>query len=521
MSNELAISSTQKGDRIALLQDKKLVEYQVDQHENRFTVGDIYLGLVKKVSPGLNAAFVDVGHDKDAFLHYLDLGPQILSLTKYLKQAQQQKSGVPDLGQLAREPDIDKLGKINQVLSRGQHVLVQVIKEPISTKGPRLACEISLAGRYVVLVPFSDAINVSKKITSKTERQRLQRLVDSIRPEGFGVIIRTVAEGCEVAELDRDIRNLADKWASGMAKLATAKPRDLIVGEVGRASTILRDLLNESFDSITVDNRDMYEKIRLYIRSIAPDKESILRLHNGNKAKLFEANGIEKQLKSLFGKTVSLPSGGYLVIEHTEALHVIDVNSGNSGNKATANSQEDTALKVNLEAAAEIARQLRLRDMGGIIVVDFIDQRKAENRKLIYQAMKTEMKADRSRSTVLPLSKFGLLQITRQRVRPEMNIKTVENCPTCGGTGKIAASILIADQIEQHLEFILTKQNERSVTLVLHPYLEAYFSKGLFSRRFRWFWQYKVWVRLVGDTALPLPEYRFTNRRGEQIELNA
>jgi ribonuclease G len=341
-------------------------------------------------------------------------------------------------------------------------------------------------------------------------------LLTSIKPENFGIIIRTVAEGREVAELDTDLKNLVQKWDEGFKVLKTAKPKDKIIGELNRASSILRDMLNESFDSITVDSKEMYEDIKTYIRTIAPDKEKILKFHQG-KTKLFEASGIEKQLKSLFGKTISLPGGGYLIIEHTEALHVIDVNSGNKSNAES--DQERTAMSVNLEAAREVARQLRLRDMGGIIVIDFIDLKKADNRRLIYEKMKEEMKDERSKYVILPLSKFGLMQITRQRVRPEMNIITQETCPTCNGTGKITASILVSDQIEHTLEFLFNKQNEKSVKISLHPYLFAYFTEGLFSKRMKWYFKYKKWVTLEKDTSLGITEFKFKNAQGEEIEI--
>ncbi len=516
MSNELVINSTQKGERIALLQDKRLVEYHVEQSENNFTVGDIYLGTVRKLVPGLNAAFIDIGYEKDAFLHYLDLGPNINSLNKYTKDVLAKRITTHKLNGFPLEPEIDKLGKISQVLSKNSQILVQVVKEPISTKGPRLSCEISIAGRYIVLVPFSSSVNISKKITDKEERQRLARLLNSIKPQNFGIIVRTVAEGKDVAELDRDLTNLLEKWEQGFKTLRSAKPREKIIGEMSRASSILRDMLNESFDSISVDDKEMYDEIKSYIRTIAPDKERILKLYNG-KTKIFENFGIEKQLKSVFGRSVSLPGGGYVIIEHTEALHVIDVNSGNKSNVES--DQETTAFNVNMEAAKEIARQLRVRDMGGIIVVDFIDMKKAENKRLIYEKMKDEMKNDRSKFTVLPLTKFGLMQITRQRVRPEVNITTGEVCPTCGGTGKITASILVADLIESNLDYMLSKQNERDISIVLHPYLYAYFVQGFPSRRMKWFMKYKRWVKVVKDTSLGITEFHFRNQMGEDIEI--
>ena len=514
MSNELIINSTQNGCRIALLKNKQLVEFHHEEDGNQFNVGDIYLGSVKKVVQGLNAAFIDIGYEKDAFLHYLDLGPQVQSLNKFTKLGLS-KNVSHKLTGFKHEQDINKLGKISQVLTKNQKILVQVVKEPISTKGPRLSCELSIAGRYLVLVPFSKAVNVSKRISDSNERKRLSRLISSIKPENFGVIIRTVAEGKDVKELDKDLRNLLQIWEDGVKALKSAKPRDKVIGEMNRANSILRDVLNESFDSIVVDDKALHDEIKQYIQKIAPDKEKLLKLYQ-SKVKIFESFSVEKQLKTSFGKSVSIANGGYLIIEHTEALHVIDVNSGNKSNQE--DDQETTALKVNLEAAAEVARQLRLRDMGGIIVVDFIDMRKSDNRRKVYERIKEEMKSDRSKHTVLPLSKFGLLQITRQRVRPELNITTREVCPTCGGTGQITAAISIADQVEKTLDYILTSQNEKKITVSMHPYLQAYFTKGIFSKRVKWYLKYMKWVNIIEDSSLGLTEYSVLNSRGELIE---
>ncbi|WP_114781993.1 Rne/Rng family ribonuclease [Botryobacter ruber] len=516
MSNELIINSTQDGERIALLQDKRLVEYHHEKKDTNYIVGDIFLGTVKKVMPGLNAAFIDIGYQKDAFLHYHDLGANIRSLNKYVKVTQTQKNASPKLNQFKFEPEIDKLGKIADVLKKGQQLLVQIVKEPISTKGPRLSCEISLAGRYLVLVPFSNTVSVSKKIVSKEERTRLKRLITSIKPENFGVIIRTVAEGREVAELDKDLRNMLANWDEGFKVLKTAKPGDKVIGELGRSSSILRDLLNESFDSIVVDDNLLYDEIKAYIGSIAPDKINILKHYTG-KTKTFEHFHIEKQIKAAFGKTVTIPGGGYLVIEHTEALHVVDVNSGNKSN--TEANQEATALNVNIMAAKEVARQLRLRDIGGIIVVDFIDMKSPENRQKIYEVFKEELKKDRSKSTVLPISKFGLMQITRQRVRPEQKIMTGEVCPTCNGTGKITASILVTDEIDAAVDDLLMSHNHKSLELYVHPFVYAYYTSGIVSRQMKWFLKYFKWVKLVKDTSLGLTDFKVMDDRGEEIEL--
>jgi len=518
LSNELIINSTQNGCRIALLKDKSLVEFHHDQDGNQFNVGDIYLGTVRKVVQGLNAAFVDIGYEKDAFLHYLDLGPKFSSLNSFTKSAQNRKNTSSKLEKWKVKGDIDKHGKISNVLSKNQQVLVQVVKEPISTKGPRLSCELSLAGRYMVLVPFANSVNVSKKIASNEERKRLVRLVSSIKPDNYGVIIRTAADGKTVRELDSDLRNLLDGWHKGVSKLKQAKPKEKVIGEMSKASALLRDVLNESFDNIHIDDEEIFEEVRSYIHTIAPEKEKIVKKYGG-KSKIFENFGIERQIKSAFGQSVSIKGGGYLIIEHTEALHVIDVNSGNKSNRE--DDQEATALSVNKEAAKEVARQLRLRDMGGIIVVDFIDMRRAENKKMIHKIMKDEMSSDRSKFTILPLSKFGLMQITRQRVRPEMNITTKELCPTCQGTGKISASILVSDQIERNVDYLMTKQNDRDITVVLHPFLYAYFTKGRMSRRLKWFMKYFKWIKLIQDSSMGLTEFKFLNKHGEEIEVEA
>ncbi len=501
---------------MALLEDKRLVELHRERKNNNYSVGDIYLGKVRKIISGLNAAFVDVGYEKDAFLHYLDLGVQVNSLNKYTKLAMAGKTKGLPMEKFHLEKEIDKTGKITEVLSNSQPVLVQIAKEPISTKGPRITSEISLAGRYLVLVPFSDRISVSQKIQNAEEKNRLKRLVQSIKPKNFGVIIRTVAEGKMVADLDADLNNLISRWYSIAEKLAHAKPPRIIMGEINRSSAMLRDMLNESFNNIHVNDPQVFEELREYIKTIAPDKIDILKLHRG-KAPIFEHFGIEKQIKGSFGKVVSIKSGAYLVIEHTEALHVIDVNSGQR--MSSDNSQEDNALDVNMEAAAEIARQLRLRDMGGIIVVDFIDMVQASNRRKLYEKMKEEMKKDRAKHNVLPPSKFGLVQITRQRVRTETSVETLEKCPACGGSGKIRPSIILSDEIESNLRYLIREQMEPSLTLRVHPYVHAYLTKGMFSKQMKWFFKYRKWIRVFPSTSYHYLEYRFFNKLDDEIKL--
>lgn len=517
MSNELIINSTPKDDRIALLQDKRLVEYHLEANEPHFSVGDIYLGSVKKLNTGMNAAFIDIGHEKDGFLHYHDLGSNINTMGRLVKDTIAKRNNSGKLEGITFETETDKFGKISDVLERSQPVLVQVVKEPISTKGPRLSCDISIAGRFLVLVPFGQAVNISKKITNKAERSRLQKLMHSIKPANFGIIVRTVAEGKPVDDLDRDMKTMIAKWEAGIQLLKEAKPREKIIGELSRTSAIVRDMLNDDYENIVIDSKEIYEETKAYISIIAPEKEKIVKFYNG-KTKIFEHYGIEKQLKAVFGKTVSLPGGGYVIIEHTEALHVIDVNSGNKS--VNQENQESTALIVNTEAAKEIARQLRMRDMGGIIVIDFIDMKKMENKKAIQDIMRDEMKGDRSKFTILPLTKFGLMQITRQRVRPEMNIITLEVCPTCNGTGSTTASIVVTDQIESDIDYILSKQNEKGISLTVHPFIHAYFTKGFPSKRMSWFLKYKTWVNLVQDSSVGVTDFKFYNRHGDKIEMN-
>lgn len=516
MNKDLIINSGSSEAEIALLEEKALVELHKEKFNSGFAVGDIYLGKVKKIMPGLNAAFVDVGYEKDAFLHYLDLGPQVQSLHKLTRVLLQGQNTTPSLDNFKLEKDIEKTGKITSVLTSGQQVLVQVAKEPISTKGPRITSELSFAGRYLVLVPFSNRISISQRVKSPEERQRLKRLIQSIKPNNFGVIIRTVAEHKKVADLDTDLKSLVDKWNNMVKRLAKSQAPSIILSELSRTSSILRDVLNESFNNIILNDETLYEDTKNYINSIAPDKAKIVKLYKG-KVPIFENYGIDRQIKNSFGRIVTIRSGIYLIIEHTEALHVIDINSGHRVNKE--NSQEENALAVNLESATELARQLRLRDMGGIIVIDFIDMRLAQNRRKLYQKLKEEMAKDRAKHTILPPSKFGLVQITRQRVRPELNVVNTEKCPVCDGTGEIKPNILFVDELENNLRYLLLEQNEKSLTIILNPYLFAYLTRGLYSNQWKWFVKYKRWVRLKSDTSYHMLEYHFFNKTMEEIKI--
>lgn len=516
MNKELIINAGSSEVNIALLEEKRLVELHKEKGKSSFGVGDVYLGKIKRIMPGLNAAFVDVGHEKDAFLHYLDLGPQVRSLKKYTSDISSGKLKAYDLSSFKLEEDISKTGKITDVLTSGQDILVQIAKEPISTKGPRVTSEISFAGRYLVLVPFSNRISISQKIRSSAERNRLKRLIMSIKPPNFGVIIRTVAEHKKVADLDNDLNNLVKKWENTFKKLKSVSSPNRVATELDRTSAMLRDLLNESFNSIVVDNNGLFEDIKTFIRSIAPDKVNIVKLYKG-KVHIFEQFGVDRQIKNSFGKVITIKSGIYLIIEHTEAMHVIDVNSGHRVNRE--NSQEENALTVNLESAIEVARQLRLRDIGGIIVIDFIDMHQAANRRKLFTKLKEEMAKDRAKHTILPPSKFGLVQITRQRVRPEMNVATVEKCPACSGTGEIKSSQLFIDEIQNNFKYLIQEQNERSLTLAVNPIIYSYLTKGIFSIRMQWLFKFKRWLRIKQVKSYHLLEYRFFSKSNDEIKV--
>ena len=515
MNKELIINAAPLGVDIALLENKKLVELHSEKTDARFAVGDLYLGKVKKLIPGLNAAFVDVGYEKDAFLHYTDLSPYAKSLLKFTQQSITNKGEILDFGKFEVEPEIIKTGKISEVLSGKPNILVQILKEPIAAKGPRLSCEISLPGRFVVLTPFNDIVAVSRKIHSSEERKRLQRIVESIKQKNFGVIVRTAAEGKNTAELHEDLSELVETWHAIQHNLSTAVPPAKILSEQTKTTSILRDLLNEDFNRIVINDKGIFSETKTYIQRIAPEKSDIVSFHQ-NGTPIFDQYGITKQVKASFGKTVNLNSGAYLIIEHTEALHVIDVNSGY---KSVSNNQEQNALETNLEAAEEIARQLRLRDIGGIIVVDFIDMKLPDNKKKLIEAMEEFMRTDRAKHAVLPISKFGLMQITRQRMKPEMNINTLEVCPSCLGTGKISSSLIMEDEIEKNLSYLITHKH-RNLTIAVHPIVYAYLTKGwLWSKAAKWKRKYKQDIIVKPDNNYHFTEFRFFDGEGEEIKL--
>ncbi len=517
MTSELIIDVQPKEISIALLEDKSLVEYQNESRSASFSVGNIYVAKVKKLMPGLNACFVDVGYERDAFLHYLDLGTQYSSYEKYLKQVQSDRKKLFPISKATRLPDLKKEGSVQNVLKVGQEVMVQVVKEPISTKGPRLTCELSFAGRYMVLMPFQDKVSVSSKIKKGEERTRLKQLVQSIKPKNFGVIVRTSAEGKRVAELDSEMKILLKRWEDAITTVQKTTERPKIAfEETSRAVALIRDLFNTTYDGIHVNDETVFKQVKDYVGLIAPEKADIVKLYNGQ-VPIFDNFNVTKQIKSAFGKTVNYKRGAYLIIEHTEAMHVVDVNSGNR-TKAE-NGQEQNALEVNLGAADELARQLRLRDMGGIIIVDFIDMNLAEDRQMLYERMCKNMQKDRARHNILPLSKFGLMQITRQRVRPAMDVNVEETCPTCFGKGKIKSSILFTDQLESKIDRMVNKIGIKKFNLHVHPYVAAYINQGIISMKRRWQVKYGMGINVIPSQKLAFLQYEFYDKKGNFIDM--
>ena len=516
MNRELVINVTSSEISIALCEDKVLVELSKEQCKTGFAVGDIYLGKVRKIMPGLNAAFVNIGHERDAFIHYLDLGSQFSSLQKVVDSRQPGKRGVK-VETMKLEPNIEKSGKLSSYLQVGQTVMVQIAKEAISTKGPRLTADISLAGRNVVLVPFSTKISISQKIRSNETKKRLRRIAANVLPKNFGVIVRTAAAEAHDADIEQDILSLVDRWYKAVGNIRKSQAPALLMSEMNRANTIIRDSLNSTFSQITVDDETMYHEIKNYIKVIDPQLEKIVKLYKGT-VPIFDNFDISKQIKSLFAKYVSLKRGAYLIIEHTEAMNVIDVNSGNR-TKAEVN-QEETAMEVNLAAAKEIARQLRLRDLGGIVIIAFIDLHKAQNRQLLFDEMNKLMATDKAKHTILPLTKFGLMQITRQRVRPIAVDDVTDVCPTCNGTGRIEPTILLDRKIENQVQFLAEDRGVKYITLSVSPYVAAYLKRGVFSLRLRWMLRYKVWIKIVADQSLGMVDVRYMDRNGAALILS-
>lgn len=513
---DLVVSVGRTEVRLALMENHRLIEYSKESSQgHNFSVGDVFLGKVKKILPALNAAFVDIGDSKEGFVHYLDLGLYFNAFDSFVKKS---KPGT-DLGSLYSGiqigPALEKEGRIEKVLSPGQMIVCQIVKEPISTKGSRLTCEISLAGRNIVLLPFAQKVSVSSKIASKEERKRLETLVRSILPKNYGAIIRTASEGKNAQVLVAEAKSLIEKWETSWTKIAKDKSVKLLFTEYSKTTTMLRDLLNDSFTNIYVNDKATYEETRKYVSLISPEQEKIVKLYEG-KEPIFDHFEVTRQIKSSFGKIVPMRQGAYLVIETTEALNVVDVNSGT---RSKTSDQEENTFEVNKIAAEEIARQLRLRDMGGIVIVDFIDMDSAEHRNALYKYMTELMASDRAKHNVLPLTKFGLMQITRQRIRPATEINTAEQCPLCHGTGKIPSTVVIDEQVERNLAYLVQEKGEKDMTLRLSPILGAYLTRGgLHSFVSKWKRKYKIKLKVEESTDNSILQYEFLNKKGEVLE---
>ncbi|MDY4149662.1 MAG: Rne/Rng family ribonuclease [Paludibacteraceae bacterium] len=513
MKSELIVDVQPQEIAIALTEDDRLQEVSREQRNgDNFAVGNIYYGRVKKVMPALNAVFVDVGYEKEAFLHYLDLGAQFRTLQTYVDKARTDTRRVPQLQRTPRQPEVGKSGNISDVLKVGDNVLVQVSKEPINTKGPRLTAEISIAGRNMVLIPLADGVMVSQKIKRESERSRLKQLITSIKPQGFGVIVRTVAEDKRVAELDSELRLLVQRWEDTVKSLQQKEPVSLVSEELGRTIGVIRDVFSPDFEAIQVNDKAIYDEVRQYVELIAPDSAKIVKLYEGTQP-IFDKFDITRQMKTGLGRVVGFKHGGYLIIDRTEALFSIDVNSGS---KKLYEDQEENAFQFNMLAADELVHQLRLRDIGGIIIVDFIDMDSKEHQQQLYEYVRKLMQHDRAKHNVLPLSKFGLMQITRQRVRPAVEVDVMEVCPTCQGKGKIQPSILFTDQVEEEIKHF-TAFYGKGLRLHLHPYVYSYASRGWWNS-LKNQWRRKYGVRLVENQSLGMLEMRFCDEKGNILK---
>ena len=510
---DLVVEVSASEVRIALMENHRLIELDRESTQGHVcSVGDVYLGRVKKLLPALNAAFVDIGDSKEAFIHYLDLGLYFNAFDTFVRETNPNRNPSKVFSDIKLGTPLAKEGRIEDCLKQGQMVLVQVVKEPISTKGSRLTAEISLAGRNIVLLPFAQKVSVSQKISSKEEKKRLETLVRSILPKNYGAIIRTAAENKNAAVLVSELRSLIQKWEGSWKSLSDSKGVRLLFTEYDKTIAVLRDLLNDSFSNVYVNDARVCEEVRSYVSEIAPQQEKIVKLYEGKEA-IFDHFEVTRQIKSSFGKVVPMKQGAYLVIETTEALNVIDVNSGI---RAKTTDQEQNTFEVNKIAAEEIARQLRLRDMGGIVIVDFIDMDSPEHRNELFKYMKTLMESDRAKHNVLPLTKFGLMQITRQRIRPVTEINTTEKCPLCHGTGKITSTVVIDEQIERQIADLVEK-GHKTFTLSLSPILGAYLSRGLNSYIFRWKRKYKCKIKVVEVTDHSILQYEISDQTGKAL----
>lgn len=511
---DLIVDVSESEVKIALMDNHRLIELNKESSNGHsFTVGDVFLGKVKKVMPALNAAFVDIGDEKEAFIHYLDLGFYFNAFDEFVRKTNSNTNANELFSNIGLGPVLEKEGQIEKILKPGQMIVVQIVKEPISTKGSRLTAEISLAGRNIVLLPFAKKVSISQKIASKEEKKRLETLVRSILPQNYGAIIRTAAEGKNAAILVTELKSLISKWEGAWPKISKNKSVQLLFTEYSKTTTVLRDLFNDTFSNIYVNDRKEFEEISKYISQISLDKEKIVKFYD-DKEPIFDHFEVTRQIKSSFGKVVPIKQGAYLVIETTEALNVVDVNSGI---RAKTNDQEENTYEVNRYAAEEIARQLRLRDMGGIVIVDFIDMDNQDHKNGLFKYMTELMQDDRAKHNVLPLTKFGLMQITRQRIRPVTQIDTTEVCPVCHGTGKIAPSLVIDEELERKIAYH-TENGVKSFMLKTGPILGSYISRGFNSFLRKWRRKYKCKIKHEEVQDFSVLQYEFYNEDGDILQ---
>lgn len=525
------VNSLSGSAQIALLEDGNLVEMRTQHSKSLFSVGNIYLGQVRKVKENINAAFVDIGSKKQGFLPLKDLGQHYPFMVQQVKQLLKDNRGkAPSgaellerfawVGPTSAEEAAKLPGKHDPIANHvkvGQYILVKIEREPYSNKGPTLTGVLSIAGHFMVLLPFANKVHLSSRIENREEAQRLQRLVQSIVPKGMGVIIRTAAQGKKSSVLHAELQSLIDSWQNCLIQLCHASMTpQLILGELNSSAALLRDNLNESYSNIWVNSRQVYDELRAYLATIAPENVEKVKFYSAQRVPIFDHFDVTKQIKRLLGKTVMFHKGSYLIIQHPEAFHVIDVNSGSGAKRA--GTPEETAFEVNLAACDEIARQLRLRDMGGIIVIDFIDMSKSEHRRKILERMQELMKKDKVTHKVIPITEVGLMQITRQRMRPEQRIDTMETCPCCGGTGKVESTLMLEDELTNKVIDLCLQHKGAKYDIRVHPFVEAYFNRGLLSLRHKLNMQYGGRFRFVADSSLPLMSYHIYDRDGNEID---
>lgn len=519
MESKLILNVSPEDIEIALLEDSALVEYAKESRAATFAVGNIYIAKVKKLLPGLNAAFVEMGYEKEGFLHYLDLGANFHTIDDFLDKLPTGRGRTPSMNKVTFTQETPKSGLITNVLKVGQEILVQVTKEPISTKGPRLTAEISIAGRSIVLIPFAKKVNVSQKIVDNKERNRLKKAVNSVKPQNYGAIVRTVAEGKDASELKSEMEVLVRRWEDALRRIQKNRKNSpaLILEEVSRAQAVLRDHFNRGFESIVVNDKDVYEELKAYIGLIEPSKTGIVKYYD-DEAPIFDVYNITKQLKSSFGRVVPFKKGAYLVIDHTEALHVIDVNSGIRLQKEGGD-QENSAFEVNMLAVDEVAHQMRLRDMGGIVIIDLIDMHNQVHKDTVYNRMVELLENDSAKHNVLPLTKFGLMQITRQRVRPVSYVNTLEPCPVCGSVGRIHSSLLFTDMLERKVAFVFETLKLKHATLFVHPYVYAYMKQGFPSILLRLRFRYPFKLKVIPNHNFEYLQYKFIDAEGNEVDV--